>query len=96
MATESVADFEERRDASRVDLEGRYSVRLDPCDGRDPIVCQMLDFSVTGFRLRLPDGAAMPGEVQVLIGDLAHNARIVWRKDDVVGVDLIDEHHSIY
>jgi len=27
---------------------------------------------------------------------MSHNARIVWRKDGVIGVDFIDEHHSLY
>jgi hypothetical protein len=89
-------DIDERRDAPRVDLDGRYSVRLDPCDGRVPMVCLMLDFSVTGVRLKVPGNVALPKDVQLLIGNLSHNARVVWRKDDVIGVDLIDEHHSIY
>jgi len=89
-------EIDERRDAPRVDLGGRYSVRIDPCDGREPIVCEMLDFSITGVRLKLPQGAMLPTEIHVLIGELSHNARVVWRKDDVVGVDLVDEHYSIY
>jgi hypothetical protein len=87
---------DDRRDAPRVDLEGRYSMRLDPGDGRGPIVCPVLDYSVTGVRLQLPDDISLPKDVQILIGNLSHNARIVWRKDDVIGVDFIDEHHSIY
>ena len=66
------------------------------CDGRAPITCALLDYSVTGVRLELPDDVALPDEVQVLIGELAHNARVVWRKANVVGVDFIDEHHSIF
>jgi len=88
--------FDERRDAPRVDVDRRYSVRLDPCDGRGPIICALLDFSVTGVRLELPDDTPMPYEVKVLIGQLSHNARIVWRKDATVGVDFVDEHHSIF
>ena len=88
--------FEERRDAPRVDLDGEYSMRLDPGDGRAPISCLVLDFSVTGVRLKLPDDVALPTDVQILIGNLSHNARVVWRKDNVVGVDLVDEHYSIY
>ena len=71
-------------------------MRLDPGDGREPIACPVLDFSVTGVRLKLPDDVALPTDVHILIGNLSHNARVVWRKDDVVGVDLVDEHHSIY
>jgi hypothetical protein len=90
------AEFAERRDAPRVDIARRYSVRLDPCDGRGPIICALLDFSVTGLRLELPDNTAVPDQVKVLIGELAHDARIAWRQDMIVGVDFVDEHHSIF
>ncbi len=89
-------EFDERRDAPRVEIERRYCIRLDFCDGRAPVVCALLDFSVTGMRLEIPDNMPTPDAVKVLIGDLAHNARIVWRKDSTVGVDFIDEHHSIF
>ena len=49
------AEFDERRDAPRVEIARRYSMRLDPCDGRGPITCALLDYSVTGVRLELPD-----------------------------------------
>jgi c-di-GMP-binding flagellar brake protein YcgR len=89
-------EFAERRDAPRVEIARRYSMRLDPCDGREPITCALLDFSVTGVRLELPDNTTLPDRVKVLIGDLAHDARIVWRKETIVGVDFVDEHHSIF
>ena len=92
----TVEEFDERRDAPRADLDGQYSVQLDPRDGRDPLTCLVLDFSVTGMRLKVPEGTALPADVHLVMGELSHNARVVWRKDDVVGVDLIDEHHSIY
>ena len=90
------AELADRRDAPRIDVDGRYSMRLDPCDGRGPIICALLDYSVTGVRLELPEDMALPAQVQVLIGELSHNARIVWRKGTTVGVDFIDEHHSIF
>jgi len=86
----------ERRDASRVALDGRYTVSLDPGDGRAPFACRLLDFSITGIRLELPPDVIVPAHVQILIGNLSHNARIVWRKGRIAGVDFIDEHHSIY
>jgi len=89
-------EIDERRDAPRVEVERRYSIRLDPCDGREPITCVLLDFSVTGVRLELPDNTPVPDQVKVLIGELSHDARIVWRKDATVGVDFVDEHHSIF
>jgi PilZ domain len=88
-------ELNERRDAPRIDLDGAYSMRLDPGDGREPITCLLMDFSVTGVRLKLPDDIELPRDVHILIGELSHNARIVWRKDGVIGVDLIDEHHNI-
>ena len=90
------AETDDRRNAPRVELARRYSIRLDPCDGRAPFSCALLDFSVTGVRLELPDNMTVPDDVKVLIGELSHNARIVWRKDASVGVDFVDEHHSIF
>jgi hypothetical protein len=87
---------EERRDAPRVGLDGQYSMRLDLGDGRVPIACRVLDFSITGVRLELPRDIELPSKVKILIGNLSHSARVAWRNDKVVGVDLIDEHHSIY
>lgn len=91
-----IAELADRRDAPRTDLDGRYSMRLDPCDGRGPINCALLDFSVTGVRLQLPEDVELAAEVHVLVGELAHNARIVWRNGTIVGVDFIDEHHGIF
>ena len=95
-AKQKLNQAEDRRDAPRADLAERYCIRLDPGDGREPLSCGILDFSITGCRLRLPDDVKLPADVHILIGDISHNARIVWRKDNVIGVDLIDEHHSIY
>ena len=92
----TTADFADRRDAPRAAIDRQYSMRLDPCDGRTPIVCALLDYSVTGVRLELPDDVALPDDIQVLIGELAHTARVVWRNANVVGVDFTDEHHSIF
>ena len=90
------AGFDERRDAPRAEIGRRYCMRLDPCDGREPVICALLDFSVTGARLELPGDIPMPEHVKIVIAGLSHNARIVWRKDSTVGVNFVDEHHSIY
>ena len=89
-------DFADRRDAPRAAIGGQYSMRLDPTDGRAPITCALIDYSVTGVRLELPEDVALPTDVRILIGEIAHTARIVWRNGTVVGVDFVDEHHSIY
>jgi len=90
------AKLDDRRVAERVELEGRYTMRLDPRDGRAPIECAVLDFSITGVRLEVPGNAALPADVQILIGNLAHKARIVWRKDALIGVDFVEAHQQIY
>ena len=86
----------DRRQAERVDVAGRYTMRLDPADGREPMVCTLLDFSVTGVRLDLPGDVKLPDEVKVLVGEISHNCRIVWRKGTTIGVDFVDEHHNIF
>ncbi len=88
--------FDERREAPRTSVAGRYSMRLDPRDGREPFVCAVLDYSVTGARLQLPEAIVLPAELQVIIGTLSHNARVVWRNGPLVGIDFVDEHYSIF
>ena len=59
------AEFEDRHDAPRIEIALRYSLRLDPCDGRGPIICALLGFSVTGVRLELPATCRCPpGKIQ--------------------------------
>ncbi|MBM3527124.1 MAG: PilZ domain-containing protein [Alphaproteobacteria bacterium] len=89
-------NMDDRRLAPRVDLEGRYSLMVDCRDGSEPVECAILDFSVTGVRIVVPEGVTLPDDVQVVIGEISHNARVVWRRDGIAGVDLVDEHYSIY
>lgn len=90
-----IEKLDERRDAPRANIAGRYTMQLDPCDGRDVVTCAVLDYSVTGARLQLPQDMALPMELQVVIGTLSHNARIVWRNGTVIGIDFVDEHYSL-
>jgi hypothetical protein len=96
ISDELAKQIDERRDAPRASIAGRYTMQLDPRDGRGLITCAVQDYSVTGCRLELPEDVALPTELQVVIGTLAHNARIVWRNGAVIGIDFVDEHHSIY
>jgi hypothetical protein len=89
-------DPAERREAPRADVAGRYSMRLDPGGGREALNCTVMDFSITGVRLELPEDVPLPKKVQILIGGLVHNGRVAWRKEKLIGVDFIDEHHSIF
>ena len=90
------AQFDERRVAPRTNLGGRHTMRLDPCDGRDMITCTVMDYSVTGARLELPQDVSLPAELQLMIGALSHRVRIAWRTGAVVDIDFVDEHHSLY
>jgi hypothetical protein len=90
------AELADRRDAPRAEVERRYSTTIDPCDGSVPVVCTVLDYSVTGMQIELPDGQMLPDQVQVQIGNLSHNARVAWRDGNRVGINFIDEHHSIF
>jgi len=90
------AELADRRDAPRADVERRYTTSIDPCDGRKPIACVVLDHSVTGMRVELPDGQHLPDRVQVMIGKLSHNACIAWRDGKFAGINFVDEHHSIF
>ena len=67
-----------------------------PATAANRSICSLVDFSVTGVRLELPEDVKLPKDVSILIGNLSHNARVVWRKGALVGVDFVDEHHSIY
>jgi len=92
----SAADVPDRRGAPRAGLDRRYSMRLDPRDGREPVFCALLDHSVTGMRVELPDSQHLPDRVQVMIGKLSHNACVAWRDGKFAGINFVDEHHSIF
>jgi hypothetical protein len=93
---EHAVQFDERRKAPRTYIGGRYTMQLDPCDGRDVITCAVMDYSVTGARLQLPQDVSLASELQVIIGALSHRVRIAWRAGTVLGLDFVDEHHSLY
>ena len=90
------AELADRRDAPRAEVERRYSTTIVPCDGSAPVICTVLDYSVTGMRIELPDSRALPHQVQVLIGNLSHNARVAWQDGTMAGINFVDEHHSIF
>ena len=90
------AELADRRDAPRVAVDKQYSIRLNPGDGREPVLCGLVDYSVTGMRLELPSDMPLPAQVSIIIGELSHTARVAWRNGSIVGVDFIDEHYSIY
>lgn len=79
----------ERRRYERT-TEGRYVLRVDPCDGQEPLTCRVWDISLSGARLTLPHDVTLPAEVTILIGNVTHRARVVWQKKAHVGLEFIE------
>ena len=87
--SERVTEPTERRQYERT-TEGRYVLRVDACDGREPITCSVWDISIVGARLTLPQDMALPAEVAILIGNVTHRARVVWHKEGQIGVEFLE------
>ena len=68
-----------------------FVLKLDPCDGRAPIICVVWDISEGGTRLKLAQDVELPTVVDVVIGNVRKTARVVWRKADHVGLQYISD-----
>jgi hypothetical protein len=79
----------ERRVKPRVD-GGDYLLRLDAGDGSTPIACFVCDISLSGARLRLSKDLELPKIVKVLINNVLHPARVVWRKESQIGIEFVE------
>ena len=69
-------------------------VKLDPCNGSEPIACFVWDMSESGARLKLEVESDLGKTVQVLIGNVRKPATVVWRKGDHVGLEFVPEDWS--
>jgi hypothetical protein len=69
-------------------------VKLDPCNGDEPIACFVWDMSDRGSRLKLAVDSVLGTMVQVLIGNVRKPATVVWRKGDHVGLEFVPEYWS--
>jgi hypothetical protein len=81
---------EERRREQRQHI-GSPLVKLDPGLGGEPIGCFVWDISERGARLKLARAVALSDVVGVLIGNVRKDARVVWRKEDQIGVEFFPE-----
>jgi hypothetical protein len=79
----------ERRRDERSSM-GRYLLRIDACDGSEPITCAIWDISLSGARLSLTQDLKLPAEVNVLIGNVVHRAKVVWQKAGQAGVEFLE------
>lgn len=66
-------------------------VKLDPCNGCEPIACFVWDMSERGARLKLEVDSELGKTVQVLIGNVRKPATVVWRQGDQVGLEFFPE-----
>ena len=82
-------DAVERRIAPRQRMN--VLVKLDPCNGSEPIACFVWDISDTGARLKLAVVSELGKRVQVLIGNVRKPATVVWHKGDQVGLEFIPD-----
>ncbi len=75
----------ERRTSRRVSV-GNMVVRVDPCDGREPILCCVWDLSLEGACLMLPPDLELPEDFRVRVDGELLEAHVVWRRWSHLGV----------
>jgi PilZ domain-containing protein len=66
------------------------ALRIDACDGRPPITCFIWDISESGARLTLCQNVKLPSDIAILKGNLTYRARVVWQKEDQIGVEFLE------
>ena len=79
----------------QVERHGAHGLEDDIVAGFEDLPLYVIPAEAFGNDLDL-QGDRLDFRQAVLIGSLSHNSRIVWRKGTTVGVDFIDEHHSIF
>ncbi len=75
----------ERRVSKRVSV-GNMVVRVDPCDGQEPIMCCVWDLSLEGACLMMPPDVALPDRIRLRFDGELREALVVWRRWSHVGV----------
>jgi PilZ domain len=85
------SDAENKRQAARLRvLKGAKIVPLTTWSLTD---CTVRDLSITGAKLRCAEAAKIPDEFRLLLPteNTIQNAKVMWRKDDVLGVEFTAE-----
>ena len=90
MGSDAEVRVVERRRAERESV-GHYVLRVDARDGRDPIQCRIRNVSSGGACLELSEKRELPDEVTLIIGNVMHQAKIVWRRLDQIGIVFVEE-----
>jgi hypothetical protein len=86
----------ERRRHAREKIDKDYALRLDPRDGREPMKCFIWDISEVGARLTLTKSAKMRRKMTALIGNVKRPVRVVWRKENQIGIEFLAMEERAY
>ena len=87
----SAANRVERRRHPREVIAGVYELLLDRSDGHKPMKCFIWDISEGGARLRLTENSdSMPDKMLARIGNVSKPLRLVWRKQDEIGIEFLE------
>jgi hypothetical protein len=70
--------------------------RISYGDGALSIECTVNQLSDVGARVNLASTSALPDRFDIVIPqrDIARRAKLVWRKDDQVGIEFVDGEES--
>ena len=90
MGSDAKVRVVERRKEER-ETVGHYVLRVDARDGRDPIQCCIRNISLGGACLELSEKRKLPNEVTLMIGNVMHQAKIVWRRWNQIGIVFVEE-----
>jgi len=88
MLDKTAVEIVERRKSRRQDI-GRHTLRLDPGEGQPIFNCFLWDISEGGARVQLEKDVPLPAEVSLVIGNVMHKARVVWRNGIQVGLEFL-------
>jgi hypothetical protein len=83
MSADRQPSLKDRREAAR--LKTRVEIWLDPGGFSPAIACHLADISNSGARIEC-DVADLPEEFILAVGEVKHVARVVWRRQKLIGV----------
>jgi PilZ domain len=78
----------ERRRHPREVIGGDYTLQIDTGNGR-PMNCFISDISEGGARLTLTEKTTMPERLTAQIGNITRPLRLVWQKNDQIGIEFL-------
>ncbi len=63
-------------------------------DGAFTVDCLVRDVSLTGARVKLPEGQAVPDQVYLveIRSGIAYEARVAWKRHPEIGLEFVHQH----